>query len=97
MSYVIRNLGLAGRGPAEDDGYLLESYDPDAFGGRGYATWTADLAKAMRFATSVEAFELWRAKSTVRPVRPDGAPNRPLTAHTVEVITVEAASAEPVR
>src|SRR5262249_44318369 len=28
------------------NGQYLESFDPDAYGGRGYATWTPDLSKA---------------------------------------------------
>jgi len=30
----------------------------------------------------------WRRRSTVCPTRPDGKPNRPGTAFTVEIITV---------
>jgi len=62
--------------------YLL-SYDPDAADGRGVATFTDDKSKAMKFKDFVEAWELWRKQSALRPTRPDGKPNRPLTAFTV--------------
>jgi hypothetical protein len=64
-------------------GAYLEWSDPDANRGMGEERWTNDLAKAKRFADFTEAMECWRAQSTVRPLRPDGKPNRPLTAYSV--------------
>jgi len=67
----------------------LASYDPEAYDGRGFAEWTADIELAMRFPTAGEAWMLWRQPSRVRPVRSDGQPNRPLTAFTIEVLNEE--------
>jgi hypothetical protein len=61
----------------------LAAYDPDGFGGRGRITFTEDIAKAKRYATLEALFEEWRSQSTTHPLRSDGKPNRPLTAHTI--------------
>ena len=76
-------------------GYLqwwdLDSHVP------GYPTYptgvvevTQDIDKAHLFASMEEAMETWRRQSKAVPLRPDGKPNRPLTAFTVEVIPKEA-------
>jgi hypothetical protein len=66
-------------------GKYLAAYDPDAYDGRGHSRWTADPAAALTFDTASAAFECWRQVSGVRPTRPDGLPNRPLTAITVSI------------
>lgn len=81
MSTVIVYAGPAG-GPAVP-GSFLRSYDLEAAGGRGTATWTSDKSRALAFSSFIEAFEAWRAIPESRPLRPDGEPNRPLTAFTV--------------
>lgn len=86
MSVVIKN---------ELTGEFLVAYDPDYADGRGLVDWTVDSAAAKVFVDPVDAFELWRAVSTVRPLRLDGRPNRPLTAYTVTVETVEEMSTNP--
>jgi hypothetical protein len=70
-------------------GPYLVSSDPDAFDGRGHDSWSYDLAKAKRFATFTDAMECWKAQSRVRPFRPDGKPNRPMTAYSVEPERIE--------
>lgn len=65
---------------------FLRTYDPDYAGGQGVVEWTSDIEKAMKFATTAEAWMLWRRTSNVRPLRADGQPNRPLTAFTIEVL-----------
>ncbi len=75
---VIRVWGLPGL-----EGQWLRSLDVDAHGGRGEVVWTKDIARAMRFAGVGEAFEAWKRQSTVRPLRPDGRPNRPLSAYNI--------------
>ena len=42
-------------------------------------------SQAMRFADKATALEAWRGVNQVDPVRPDGKPNRPLSAYTVEL------------
>jgi hypothetical protein len=71
------------------EGDYLEWSNPDARHGRGDERWTAHLAKAKRFATFREAMECWKAQSTIRPFRPDGAPNRPMTAYSVSPVKIE--------
>jgi hypothetical protein len=56
-------------------GQYLASYDPEAHGGRGYATWTPDPAKAMTFRDAQAAHEFYQQVPRSRPVRPDGRPN----------------------
>ena len=64
-------------------GQWLKSYDPEAHRGRGAAEWTDLPADAMQFPGPAEAFRYWKQTSRTRPVRPDGQPNRPLTAFTI--------------
>jgi hypothetical protein len=64
-------------------GEYLRRFDPEYADGRGAAWWTDDPAKAMRFADVGVALETWKTQSTVKPLREDGKPNRPLTAHTI--------------
>ena len=65
--------------------WFLQSCDFEAHGGRGHVEFTKDPAKAMQFNSNPEAFDYWRTTSKTNPVRPDGQPNRPLTAYTVEI------------
>lgn len=77
--------GYASGAPGAPVGRFLESYDVDAHGGRGSATWTDDPAKALGFVSPQAAMECWQQRSRVAPVRADGQPNRPLTAYTVSM------------
>lgn len=70
-------------------GAYLQWSDPDALGGRGDDRWTDDLALAKRFASHDAAFECWRAQSKKVPWRPDGRPNRPMTAYSVTIEEVK--------
>lgn len=70
-------------------GEYLESYDPDFRGGIGKASWTKDASKAKRFPDFASAIGEWKRQSTVRPLRGDGRPNRPLTAYTVTFRVVD--------
>jgi hypothetical protein len=54
-----------------------------AWGGRIWLTANRD--EAHKFASGREALEAWGTVSKTRPVRPDGRPNKPLTALTIEV------------
>lgn len=75
-------------------GYL-KAFDPERHQGRGEARFTGDKNKALRF-SSENAFECWRLASKRRPFRPDGKPNRPLTAFSATFPTFEAgASLDP--
>jgi hypothetical protein len=61
----------------------LKSFDPDAHGGLGLVEWTRDIRQAIKFADFIEAKDYYIQQSTVRPLRADGQPNRPLTGWTV--------------
>lgn len=67
----------------------LVSFDPDGEDGRGNVVATVDKTKAHVFASFEDLIETWKRPSTVRPVRPDGKPNRPLTAFTIETERVD--------
>ena len=64
------------------------SCDVNAMGGVG-AVFFGPLDKAMRFEDAACALAYWRLQSTLVPFRPDGKPNRPLTALTIELQPVE--------
>ena len=91
MIYVIKFEGLEGTvnigefPPAETDAYLAY-YDPDARNGGGEMIWTTKLDDALGFTTAASAVEFYRQVSKAQPIRPDGEPNRPLTAFTVSIL-----------
>ncbi len=72
-------------------GYL-ESYEPLPADDRGAGTLkiTPLKEKARQFPDFKTAFEFWRQQSPTIPLRPDGKPNRPLTALTVTFERCEA-------
>jgi hypothetical protein len=78
------------------DGQYLEEYDPGRNGhdphGRpmlAHVKTTPDPHRAMRFKTAGEAMDLWQAVDPRQPTRPDGRPNRPLTAFTITLQRLE--------
>ena len=44
---------------------------------------TSDKTEAKQFPDMVSAIEFWKQQSKILPFRPDGKPNRPLTAFTI--------------
>lgn len=95
-SYVLRVYGLASddeldlAGPPRYLAGFDVDYRPDLPAGlvaglTGVADLTHYLAEAIRFPTSKAAFLAWQTRSTVMPTRPDGRPNRPLTAYTMSI------------
>lgn len=83
--FVIKILSGAGGMKTPLDGKYVKGFDPDAFDGRGNVTGTPTREHAMQFPEAGEAFLFWTTQSTVRPMRPDGKPNRPMTAYTINV------------
>lgn len=63
------------------DGRWLSFYDATR-GPHGRIESTSDPAKALRFADQEDAMVLWRKSNGLRP---DGRPNRPLTAFTISI------------
>jgi hypothetical protein len=91
-SVVIRCLGLAGRVEAVHHdgktpvGEYVAAFDPEAFDGRGEATFTGDITRALVFPDLKAAYEFIGQRPTRRPTRPDGKPNRPLMAFTLQLM-----------
>ncbi len=89
---VIRCLGIVGRVEAVKHdgetpaGEYLERYDPEAHGGRGEATFTRDIERAMVFPDVGAVWRCIRKQPRARPIRPDGKPNRPLMAFTLQIL-----------
>ena len=88
---VIRLIGLANGETSLADGQWVKEYEPsrDGVDPNGNPTGchlvtTADPAQA-RLYSSTEVFDVYRKVDNRNPVRPDGKPNRPLTAYTVEI------------
>lgn len=86
----IRLLGLNSGRPCPFDGQWLVEYDPTRAGVdpsgrpmRAHVVASADPARAMRFDSPAAAHQVWRASSG--RTRPDGQPDRPLTAFHVIV------------
>jgi len=93
---VIKVVGLVDGTPTAFDGQYLVEYDltRDGVEPRTGASMmvhlvtTPDITKAARYETGA-ALELWRSVDPRCPVRPDGEPNRPLTAFSIEIGPVE--------
>lgn len=84
-TYAIKAEGFANGVHCPHAGAYLKAFDFEHENGIGWGEFTRDPARAKAFASAGEAMEFWRTQSKVRPLRPDGRPNRPLTALTVSV------------
>lgn len=94
MSHVILMVETVQGVPTEHDGRWLQRYVPPKqlasgeFEG-GILQSTPDLLQAMLFSDAAAALATWRLQNGLRP---DGLPNRPLTAWTCEILTLEDAA-----
>ncbi len=87
MSYLMRVIGYADGSRCNVAGQYLASYDPDAPKRAFLAEFTDRVEEAMKFPDAGAVLEEWRRVRTVDGgLRPDGKPDRPLTAFTVEVV-----------
>lgn len=87
---VLRVVEMASR-PGEYlpvSGQYLETYDPEAYDGRGSAMFTPNLERAKKFESVADAMRTWREVPASRPLRDDGRPNRPLTSFTMEILPI---------
>ena len=84
---LIQCWGMANGEQTDAFGQLLKNYDPDFMGGLGRADWTHDASRALKFDDHKAALEFYRQTSRVKTTRPDGRPNRPLTAFNLSFIT----------
>jgi hypothetical protein len=82
LEYVIQLLQLASGKPDAAEGQYVKRYDPTAYFGRGDLVTTPDKDDARRFPDVAAATEFWRQSAGTRP---DGKPNRPLTAWTIDI------------
>lgn len=88
MRYTIRLVGTVNGERTPHDGRYLVDYVPARMGAdgnyfpEGALVTTVDIAEARRFVDQCAAFECWRQSAGLRP---DGRPNRPLTAWTVDI------------
>jgi hypothetical protein len=83
MKYAIVAMGFVNGTPCPHRGQFLKSFDHEAHNGQGFGEFTKSLARAKRFDSSEQAFTFWKQQSVCHPLRPDGAPNRPLTALSI--------------
>jgi hypothetical protein len=83
MNIVIICEGYANGQQCPFIGQYLQWYDPGA-PGVSVGGWTPDLAQAQKFPDMEAAFRCYNQVHPVQPLRPDGKPNKPLTAFTVE-------------
>lgn len=87
MSAVLLRIVCCAAGmPDKLEGQYLRYFDPDGHDGMGTIICTEYKHEAMNFIDAHAALTLWRKQSTVRPLRDDGRPNRPLTAYTCELV-----------
>jgi hypothetical protein len=84
-TFAIRAVGFANGSPCPHEDQWVESFDHDACGGQGYGTFTGQPSKAMLFDSYMDAMAFWNKRSALKPLRPDGKPNRPLTALTMTI------------
>lgn len=87
---VLQLIGLASTGAMFREPTYVEDYDPNAFDGRGDLMVTDDPEAALRFPSHHEALLFYR-QSALPPhhLRADGAPNRPLTAFSIQAIPLD--------
>lgn len=69
--------------PGWEPGGWLAEYDPDV--GLESVVTTNLQTEAQQFESAKAAGDFWQTVDPHDPVRPDGLPNRPLTAFTVEI------------
>ncbi len=96
---LIKIIGLAIGQPHHLDGLFVQAYEP-SFSPDGDAnscvlTGTPDPEEARQFDEIAEAWEFAKRVDQRDPVRAiDGRPNRPITAFTLEFISLDAARRE---
>lgn len=90
MPYTIQIIGLAdGSKEFGPPPLYLKSFNANSYHGLGAAGLTPNLDEALKFDTMANALNFWKTQSTLKPLRPDGKPNRPLTAYTVLIEPME--------
>lgn len=88
MPCVMKIICRADGSHLRPDPTYLQSMDFEADYTRGRLSTTRKIEEAMIFTDKTEAFKFWKTTSKDLPKRPDGKPNRPLTAYSVEIVDV---------
>lgn len=95
MNLVMQIIGLTTCQPTPFDGMYLMEYDPDQSGvdpnGNpmlAHIACTSDPLQAKRYVDLMALRDDWARVSKTQPIRPDGGPNRPLTAFTITPVQV---------
>jgi len=83
--YIVEYDPRLGWEPSWQAGSPWDIYWAGGYDRRFKLVTSADIKKARGFPSLVEALEYWRQVCPNEPRRPDGRPNRPLTAFTCEV------------
>lgn len=89
MSKIIQIELLATGTRSEFEGMYVQSVDFEAdmtLPNAVLGWFTEDIDKAKRFKDLGEALEYWKTERKRDGLRPDGKPNRPLTAFTISII-----------
>lgn len=84
MSTVMRVVGSPFELWPQERWLFVKGYE-DTPCGRGHVMLTDKPEEAKRFADAREALTFYRQQSKTVPMRPDGRPNRPLTAYSISV------------
>jgi hypothetical protein len=85
VEHVMRVTGFANGEACLIAGEWLKTFDFNAHDGGGFGDFTDDPTQAQRFGSLQKAMDFHNTVSTVRPLRSDGLPNRPLTACTMVI------------
>lgn len=84
MPWVMEILSGPGIDSFTDDApHYVKAFDVEARDGVGEFTATRDIAAAYQWDSMVALMEGWKTQCKSRPLRPDGKPNRPLTALSI--------------
>jgi len=89
MTVVIMAVGFANGQYCSHEGQWVQSFDHDAYNGRGFGMFTNEIEKAIQFKDLEEAMTFWKKQSSINPIREDGKPNRPMTALTVTIERID--------
>jgi len=87
--FVMRLLPALPLADDHTDWMYLRECDHEARDGRGNVVLTHDPKRAFRFIDRTAAMTFWQRQSVSKPFRPDGKPNRPLTAYHADIHPLE--------
>lgn len=88
--YLMRVVGFADGRPTPLAGQYLRSYFLEVPATAVMGEFTRDPEQAMKFDSVVDLFNAWRTQRMYDGgLRPDGKPDRPLTAYSIETVPHE--------